>query len=124
MDFLRRLSGLGPKPANGPARSGADRTTPLCTDDLDLSALLGRSPRKIDQRAARRLISGKRVMITGAGGTIGSELVRQAIAFDPQHVVLVDNAEFNLYQIDLEIREHGHTGKFTSSLTDVCNQEH
>lgn len=96
----------------------------LCTDDLDLSALLGRSARKIDQRAARRLISGKRVLITGAGGTIGSELVRQAMAFDPESVVLVDNAEFNLYQIDLEMREAGHEGKFVSSLTDVCHQEH
>ena len=96
----------------------------LCTDDLDLSALLARSPRKIDQRAARRLISGKRVMITGAGGTIGSELVRQVIAFEPSSLVLVDNAEFNLYQIDLEMREKGHGDLIISSLTDVCNQEH
>ena len=111
--------------SNAPAKPDSARVmSALCTDDLDLSALLGRLPRKIDQRAARRLISGKRVMITGAGGTIGSELVRQAIAFDPEHVVLVDNAEFNLYQIDLEMRECGHEGKFTSALTDVCNQEH
>ncbi len=96
----------------------------LYTDDIDLSLLLSRSPRRIDQRAARRLINGKRVLITGAGGTIGAELVRQAIAFDPEHLVMVDNAEFNLYQIDLEMRENGHGDKVTSSLTDVCNQAH
>ncbi|MEO0320239.1 MAG: polysaccharide biosynthesis protein [Pseudomonadota bacterium] len=124
MDFLRRLPGMGQKRKNGADAMVVDQKAALNTDDLDLSALLGRSPRKIDQRAARRLISGKRVMITGAGGTIGSELVRQAIAFDPEHVVLVDNAEFNLYQIDLEMREGGHAGRFTSSLTDVCNHEH
>ncbi|MEL6791488.1 MAG: polysaccharide biosynthesis protein, partial [Pseudomonadota bacterium] len=93
MDFLRRLPGMGQKRKNVADAMVVDQKAALNTDDLDLSALLGRSPRKIDQRAARRLISGKRVMITGAGGTIGSELVRQAIAFDPEHVVLVDNAE-------------------------------
>lgn len=106
------------------SRKRSPQSALLSTDDLDLSALLARSPRKIDQRAARRLISGKRVMITGAGGTIGSELVRQAIAFEPEILVLVDNAEFNLYQIDLEIRENGHGDKIVSSLTDVCNKEH
>jgi len=111
----------GKGPSNHPTRF-AGRA--LCTDDLDLSSLLNRSARKIDQRAARRLISGKRVMITGAGGTIGSELARQAIAFEPETLVLVDNAEFNLYQIDLEMREAGQSDRFVSSLTDVCNQEH
>ncbi len=116
------LNGLLKKPPF--VRKKHRPATMLSTDDLDLSALLARSPRKIDQRAARKLVAGKRVMITGAGGTIGSELVRQAIAFEPASLVLVDNAEFNLYQIDLEMRENGHGDRIISSLTDVCNQEH
>lgn len=92
--------------------------------DADLETLLPRSPRRIDQRAARKLIAGKRVLITGAGGTIGSELVRQAAAFEPAHLALVDNSEFNLYLIDLEMREAGYESVIYSTLTDVCRREH
>ncbi|MEM9014236.1 MAG: polysaccharide biosynthesis protein [Pseudomonadota bacterium] len=92
--------------------------------ELDVSALLSRSARRIDQRAARRLISGKRVLITGAGGTIGSELVRQVANFDPAKLVLVDNSEFALYQIDLAMREEGRESTLVSSIADVCNGAH
>lgn len=92
--------------------------------DADLETLLPRSPRRIDQRAARKLIAGKRVLITGAGGTIGSELARQAAAFEPAHLALVDNSEFNLYLIDLEMREAGYDSIIYSTLTDVCRREH
>ena len=120
MKFLKRLNG---KP-NVFGNRKRELAPVLRTEDMDLSKLLARSPRKIDQRAARRLISGKRVLITGAGGTIGSELARQVVAFEPASLVLVDNAEFNIYQIDLEMHENGHNEKITSSLTDVCNHEH
>ena len=92
--------------------------------DIDLASLLQRPARRIDQRAARKLIAGKRVLVTGAGGTIGSELARQIVTLDPATVALVDNSEFNLYQIDLEMREAGHNGNVFSSLTDVCRREH
>jgi len=92
--------------------------------DTDLESLLPRPPRRIDQRAARKLIAGKRVLITGAGGTIGSELVRQTAAFEPAHLALVDNSEFNLYLIDLEMREAGFDSIMYSTLTDVCRREH
>ena len=90
----------------------------------DWSFLLPRAPRKIDQRAARKLISGRRVLLTGAGGTIGSELARQIAAFAPAHLELVDNAEFALYLIDLELKEAGYGDIISSSLTDVCRLEH
>ena len=93
-------------------------------NDADLETLLPRAPRRIDQRAARKLIAGKRVLITGAGGTIGSELVRQTAAFEPAHLALVDNSEFNLYLIDLEMREAGYESIIYSTLTDVCRREH
>jgi O-antigen biosynthesis protein WbqV len=93
-------------------------------DDFDISALLHRPQRRIDQRAARKFIEGKRVLITGAGGTIGSELARQTAAFEPATLALLDNSEFNLYQIDMELREAGHGDGLHSSLTDVCKVEH
>jgi FlaA1/EpsC-like NDP-sugar epimerase len=92
--------------------------------DIDPSALLPRAPRKIDLRAARKMMAGKSVLVTGAGGTIGSELCRQIIAFDPAQLTLIDNAEFALYQIDLELKEAGHGGIIASDLTDVCRKEH
>lgn len=93
-------------------------------DDFNISALLHRPQRRIDQRAARKFIEGKRVLITGAGGTIGSELARQTAAFEPATLALLDNSEFNLYQIDMELREAGRGDGLYSTLTDVCKVEH
>jgi len=73
---------------------------------IDIADLLGRPRKVLDRAAMAALIEGKRVLITGAGGTIGSELVRQVAAFAPAHVALFDNGEFNLYQIDMEMAEH------------------
>jgi len=91
---------------------------------IDAETLLGRPPKRFDQRAARRLIHGKRVLITGAGGTIGSELVRQALDYAPASVRLIDNAEFNLYEIDLELSEAKSPVDRVCHLADVCRKEH
>lgn len=93
-------------------------------EDYDIASLLDRPQRRIDQHEARKLIAGKRVLITGAGGTIGSELARQTAAFEPAKLALLDNSEFNLYQIDMELCEAGHGAGLFSTLTDVCKIEH
>ena len=93
-------------------------------NDFDISSLLDRPQRRIDLRAASKLIQGKRVLITGAGGTIGSELARQTAGFAPAKLALLDNSEFNLYEIDMELREAGHGDILFSTLTDVCRNEH
>lgn len=73
---------------------------------LNLAELLGRPQARMDVDAVADAITGKRVLVTGAGGTIGSELVRQIAALKPAKLVLLDNCEFNLYSIDLEIGEN------------------
>jgi FlaA1/EpsC-like NDP-sugar epimerase len=73
---------------------------PVAVEDL-----LGRPQTVLDRDSMRRLIAGKRVLVTGAGGTIGSELVRQICGLGPAAITLLDNGEFNLYQIDLEVAE-------------------
>ncbi|WP_169799557.1 polysaccharide biosynthesis protein [Novosphingobium lentum] len=74
-------------------------------DDIPVSELLGRNEFDIQSNAISRQISGHCVLITGAGGSIGSELSRQVANFKPSHLVLLDNCEFNLYAIEMKLRE-------------------
>ena len=86
---------------------------------IDIADLLGRARKVLDRDAMRALIEGKRVLITGAGGTIGSELVRQVADFGPAHIALFDNGEFNLYQIDMEMAENQPAISRSAILGDV-----
>jgi FlaA1/EpsC-like NDP-sugar epimerase len=81
----------------GPSGSRLD-LKPVAIEDL-----LNRPQRKLDRDAIARLVRGKRVLVTGAGGTIGSELVRQLAALSPSHLVLLDNGEYALWQIEQEL---------------------
>jgi len=72
---------------------------------VDVEDLLRRPQRALDRHAMRRLISGRRVLVTGAGGTIGGELTRQIAALEPAKLVLMDNSEYALYRIGLELDE-------------------
>ncbi|MFC7292460.1 polysaccharide biosynthesis protein [Hirschia litorea] len=70
-------------------------------DEISPTDLLTRPERTLDRTHVSQLISGARVFVTGAGGTIGSELVRQCASFGPSEITLYDNSEFNLYEIDM-----------------------
>ena len=72
--------------------------------DLDVADLLGRDPVPPDPNLISRNITGKVVLVTGAGGSIGSELCRQVVAQQPACIVLLDHSEFALYAIDRELR--------------------
>ncbi len=70
---------------------------------IALADLLGRPQAVLDRVALRKLLEGQRVLITGAGGSIGSELARQVCGFQPSRLVLLENSEFNLYTIGQEL---------------------
>lgn len=103
--LLQRADALGLSLARLPRlselRAGVEdqlETRPIAVEDL-----LGRPQAVLDREAMRRLIAGRSVLVTGAGGTIGGELTRQIAACGPSRLVLFDSSEYNLYQIDLEI---------------------
>ena len=73
--------------------------------DVQIEDLLGRDPVDLDIEGICSFLGGKTVMVTGAGGSIGSELVRQIARFGPSCLLLVERAEPALFQIDREVRE-------------------
>jgi len=98
-------------------------------DDIDIRSfavedLLGRPQTVLDRKSMRALIAGRRVMVTGAGGTIGSELVRQICAFNPDHLTLLDHAEFALYAIAQDVGERRQEGSWRAVLCDIRNAPH
>ncbi len=89
-------------------------TRPLRYEDL-----LGREEVNLEQELVTRSYAGKRVMVTGAGGSIGSELVRQIGRFGPSELCLVDFSEYNLFRIDLQARQRFAHTNVDSQLVDV-----
>ena len=71
--------------------------------DVELSALIDRPAREIDDEAVAGVIRGKRVLITGAGGSIGSELARIVARYEPNSLILIDRSENALFEIDRQI---------------------
>ena len=87
---------------------------PVAVEDI-----LGRPQTELDRPAMREFIHDKRVLITGAGGSIGSELVRQIAVFVPAQIVLFDISEYQLYLIDQELSELAPNLKRAAVLGDV-----
>tara|TARA_Y100001958_G_scaffold160115_1_gene166505 strand:- start:2197 stop:3891 length:1695 start_codon:yes stop_codon:yes gene_type:complete len=71
--------------------------------EVSILDLLGREEVKLDIDSINTLLKGKRVLVTGAGGSIGSELVRQCIKYDPSVLVMLDSSELNLFELDREV---------------------
>ena len=90
---------------------------------INIEDLLGRPQASLDRDSMTALIGGRRVLVTGAGGTIGSELCRQIAAFGPALIVLLDSSEYQLYAIDLEIGEKAPDLPRQAILADVRDAE-
>ena len=72
--------------------------------DVEVEDLLGREPISLNNKEISRYLSGKTVLVTGAGGSIGSELCRQIMKHKPERLVMLDIYENNLYDIELELK--------------------
>jgi FlaA1/EpsC-like NDP-sugar epimerase len=89
---------------------------------INIEDLLGRESVHADTSLLWSKIKGRVVLVTGAGGSIGSELCRQIIQLAPARLILVDNSEFNLYQIEAELRASESSGvAIVPILGNVCN---
>ncbi|WP_117149343.1 polysaccharide biosynthesis protein [Paraliobacillus zengyii] len=73
--------------------------------NVDVEDVLGRPSVQLDLGTISEFVTGQTVMITGAGGSIGSEICRQLMAFNPAKILLVGHGEFSIYSIDMELRE-------------------
>jgi FlaA1/EpsC-like NDP-sugar epimerase len=89
---------------------------------IDYAALLGRPETRVDEVILRSAIAGRRVLITGAGGSIGSELARRVYTLNPERLVLVDRAEGPLYDVEQELAlRNGSAAKVADYLVDVSD---
>ena len=85
--------------------------------------LLPRDKIEIDMQAAADLLSGRRIMITGAAGSIGSEMVRQIAAYEPAELILVDQAETPMHDIRLMMHKDWPAIKAMTIVADISNRE-
>lgn len=90
---------------------------------LRIEDLLQRKPIKIDQEKVKEDLFGKRVLVTGAAGSIGSEIVRQVVSYKPSLLILCDHAESPLHDIQLEIEDQNPDINIEVVLLDVCNYD-
>jgi FlaA1/EpsC-like NDP-sugar epimerase len=88
--------------------------------DVEITDLLGREPVRIDQTAVSHLFRGKSVMVTGAGGSIGSELCRQILGLQPARLILVDRAEPLLFATEQELLKRQATQKLSGCSLHTC----
>ena len=87
--------------------------------DVQIEDLLGREPVELDDENLHEFLTDKTVMVTGAGGSIGSELVRQIIDFSPKILLLVERTEFALFQIERDLTKNFPETKFVPLLADI-----
>ncbi len=88
---------------------------------LPIEELLGRSEYQLDNQSVLRQIAGRSILVTGAGGTIGSELCRQIAQIRPSKLVLLDSSEYNLYQIEMSLRELYPDLNIVAEIASICD---
>lgn len=96
--------------------AGVHHVRTLRVDDL-----LGREPVRLDTDKIAEFLTGKRVLVTGGGGSIGAEICRQVMPFAPACLTILDRAENRLYDIMTELAEAGHADLLDPQVIDVCD---
>ncbi len=127
--IIRRLTGLceqaGVKfhtlPSTSDLISGRVRVSDL--REVTIEDLLGREPVKIDQEAIAQDIEGQTILVTGAGGSIGSELCRQIAGHNPRRLLMLDASEYNLYALSSEMEKGSGKCGLTYLLGDIRNKD-
>lgn len=90
--------------------------------DVDIEDLLGREPVQLEEQNVRRYLTDKVVMVTGAGGSIGSELARQVARFGPRKLLLVERSEGALFNIDRELKDAWSTVAREALVADIGDE--
>jgi FlaA1/EpsC-like NDP-sugar epimerase len=93
----------------------------LTLGGIDLTDLLGRDPVNLDTPQLQRFLAGKRVLVTGAGGSIGSEICRQSMRFCPRRLILLEQAENALFEIDRELRQRWMGADIAPVVADISD---
>jgi FlaA1/EpsC-like NDP-sugar epimerase len=113
---LRTVPGMAELPPGG-------RITLARLRDVRLEDLLGRTPTPATDEEVGAFLRGQRVLVTGAGGSIGSEIVRQVARFAPASLVLLDHAEHGLYFMQRELLAASPAFPVSAVLADLCDEE-
>ncbi len=100
------------------SKSSLARLRPIQIDDL-----LGREPAKLDSESIRQMLTGKVVAVTGAGGSIGSELCRQILRYQPERLLLIEQSEVQIFVIEQELIESGFKKRIVPLVADICDEE-
>jgi len=90
--------------------------------DISYEDLLGRPPVQLDATGIRNYLYGKTILVTGCGGSIGSELCRQVIKYQPKYLILLDSSEMNLFSIQMELRNENNFQNCEAILGQVKNE--
>jgi FlaA1/EpsC-like NDP-sugar epimerase len=91
------------------------------TRDIEINDLLRRDPVELDSESIGKLLNGKTVLVTGAGGSIGSEICRQVLKFEPRTLVLVGKGENRIFHIDGELQRLSSPTRVVSRIADVTD---
>jgi FlaA1/EpsC-like NDP-sugar epimerase len=97
-----------------------DKQVPI--RDIEIADLLGRESVELDTKAIAQLIEGRTIMVTGAGGSIGSEICRQLLNFNPKTLLLVGRGENRIFEIERELGQHDGTTQLRTLIGDVTDE--
>lgn len=124
---LCEVQGIGlarlPRLTDFETHAAPDLRRPFDIRPVAIEDLLGRPQSAHDPESMHHLLHGKRVMITGAGGSIGRELATQIAQREPAEVILVEHSEYNLYQVEKSLRQLSLAARIHSCITDIRDEQ-